>query len=317
MPDLEVDLVDQFICPPCVAKHPHLNLKTTYKARCLYGLRHSDPSSPKACHRPARGAFSKYCSDECGVLYMQSRADVWAKKGGKKEKLWETVKEAEKREGVAVCAGEINGTKTIFDKDEGDQVFKLKKSKVEREVERLNGLLDSVVRLREDIKKEMESVLWREKLLELATVRAEQLGECGWDQRLCFGDDECANLGAGALASYNTNVQDGEVGGSSGDWWCSGKKACDRHTGWQAVRVKDVSKEKEKKNDALSNLTTREREIRKRIEDILDPHGHNCNDASGKSPPKASNAKLSNGHTKGKINGDMTTKKGKKRKAPS
>lgn len=85
---------------------------------------------------------------------------------------------------------------------------------------------------------------------------------------------------------------------------------------WQAVRVKDVCKEKEKKNDALSNLTTRERELRKRIEDLLEPHGRDCNDASGKSPLAVSNAKLPNGHTKGKMNGDTTTKKGKKRKAP-
>ncbi|KAG5342431.1 hypothetical protein C0989_002266 [Termitomyces sp. Mn162] len=314
MPDLEVDLVDQFICPPCIEKHPHLNLKTTYKTRCLYGLSHPDPSSPEACHRPARGAFSKFCSDECGSKCMQSRVDAWVKKGGKKEKLWETVKNAEKREGVVVCAMELNGTKSDVDKDNEDQNHKQKKSKTEREIGRLNGLLDSVVKLREDIKKEMECVMWREKLLELATTRAEQIEECGWDQRLCFGDDQCADLGAGVLESYD--LQDGDKDVSSGDWWCSGKKVCDRHAGWQAVRVKDVCKEKEKKNDALMNLTTREREIRKQIEDLLEPHGRDCNDTAGKLPLTATNAKLPNGHTKGKTNGD-TTKKGKKRKAPS
>ncbi|KNZ71395.1 Nucleosome-remodeling factor subunit BPTF [Termitomyces sp. J132] len=315
MPDLEVDLVDQFICPPCIEKHPHLNLKTTYKTRCLYGLSHPDPSSPEACHRPARGAFSKFCSDECGSKCMQSRVDAWVKKGGKKEKLWETVKNAEKREGVVVCAMELNGTKSDVDKDNEDQNHKQKKSKTEREIGRLNGLLDSVVKLREDIKKEMECVMWREKLLELATTRAEQIEECGWDQRLCFGDDQCADLGAGVLESYD--LHDGDKDVSSGDWWCSGKKVCDRHAGWQAVRVKDVCKEKEKKNDALMNLTTREREIRKQIEDLLEPHGRDCNDTAGKLPLTATNAKLPNGHTKGKTNGDTTTKKGKKRKAPS
>ncbi|KAG6902885.1 hypothetical protein C0995_010055 [Termitomyces sp. Mi166 len=308
MPDLEVDLVDWFICPLCIEKHPHLNLKTTYRTRCLYGLCHANPSSPEACHRPARGAFSKYCSDECGLNYMQSRVDAWAKKGGKKEKLWETVKGAEKREGVVVCAMEPNGVKTDVDKD---QMIKQKKSKTEREMARLNGLLDSIVKLREDIKKEMEYVVWREKLLELATRRAEQIDECGWDQRLCFRDDQCVDLGEGVLESYDLQ------NGASGDWWCSGKKACDRHAGWQAVRVKDVCKEKEMKNDALYNLTTREREIRKRLEDLLEPNGRDCNDASGKLPLTISNAKLPNGHTKGKTNGDTTTKKGKKRKAPS
>ncbi|GLB36191.1 putative PHD-finger [Lyophyllum shimeji] len=321
MPELEVDLVDQFFCPPCIEKNPHLSLRTTYKRRCLYGLRHPDPSSPKACHRPARGAFSKYCSDECGVKYMQSRADAWAKKGGKKDKLWETVKEAEKREGVVICAEDPNPAKMEVDevcKDEKEKALKQKQSKIDREIKRLNGLLENVVILREEIKKGMEGVIWREKLLELATERAEQVGECGWDQRLCFGDEEWADFGAGVLESYEEVKADGEAGAAEGEgeWWCPGKKTCDRHAGWQTVRYRDVCKEKEKKEDALSNLTTREREIRKRIEDILDPHGRKCNDSPGKSPLKASNAKLSNGHTRGKPNGD-TTKKGKKRKAPS
>ncbi|KAG5648027.1 hypothetical protein DXG03_007062 [Asterophora parasitica] len=314
MPDSEVDLVDQFICPPCAEKNPQLSLRTTYKHRCLWGLKQADPSSPKACHRPARGAFSKYCSDECGVKYMQSRADAWAKKGGKKEKLWETVKDAEKREGVAVCAEDPNPAKMDVDepcKDEKEKEEQ-KKGKVEREVERLNVLLDGVVEVREEIKKGMETVIWREKLLELATERAVQVGECGWDQRLCFGDEEWEEFGTGVLESY----EEGKADEDEGEWWCPGKKNCDRHSGWQTVRYKDVEKEKENKEDALSNLTTREREIRKRIEDILDPHGRNCNDPSSKSPLKASNAKLPNGHTQGKPNGD-TTKKGKKRKAPS
>ncbi|KAG5653072.1 hypothetical protein H0H81_002452 [Sphagnurus paluster] len=332
MPDLEVDLVDQFVCPPCVQKNPHLSLRTTYKARCLWGLRHPDPSSPKACHRPARGAFSKYCSEECGVKYMQSRAEAWAKKGGKQEKLWEKVKDAEKREGVVVCADDsvsmdVDGV--CKDEKDKDKVARLKKGKAERDAERLHGLLESVVALREEIKKGMEGVIWREKLLELARERAEQVGECGWDRRLCFGEEELAELGAAVLESY----EEGRVEEGEGEW-CA-EQTCTRHAGWvqivqvesfailmlltiswQNVRYKDICKEREKKEDALSNLTTREREIRKRIEDILDPHGRNCNDRSAKSPLKASNTKLSNGHTKGKPNGD-TTKKGKKRKAPS
>ncbi|KAG6813258.1 hypothetical protein H0H92_012672 [Tricholoma furcatifolium] len=315
-PRVSEDVLPPTLLTDVLAEYPNLHLKTTYKTRCLYGLRHADPSSTKACHRPARGAFSKYCSDECGVKYMQSRVDAWAKKGGKKDKLWESVKDSEKREGVVVCVAESNGPKMEVDGNDGGLVLKQKKTKADREVERLNKLLDSIVKLREDVKKEMEGVIWREKLLELASERAEQIGECGWDQRLCFGDDECADLGAGVLESYDVNLQNGETA-PSGKWWCSGKKVCDRHAGWQAVRVKDVCKEKEKKNDALLNLTTREREIRKRIEDILDPHGSKCDDPSSKSPLKTSNAKLSNGHTKGKTTADTTTKKGKKRKAPS
>jgi COMPASS component SPP1 len=71
-----------------------------------------------------------------------------------------------------------------------------------------------------------------------------------------------------------------------------------------------VQKEKERKEEALLKLTTKEREIRKRIEDIVD---RTCGDPPSKLKPF--NGKLTNGHSKGKVNGDV--KKGKKRKAPS
>lgn len=213
------------------AENPHLPLRTTYKQRCLYGLKHADPESPKACHKPARGAFSKYCSDECGVKYMQTRIDVWAKKGGKKDRLWESVKNAEKREGVVVLADDAAKMEV-----DGDDECKKPKGKVEREVERLNILLDQVVKLREEVKKGMEVVVWREKLLELATERAEQVGQCGWDQRLCFGDEEWSDFGAGVLESYEEVKGEGDmqVDGAAeedGEWWCPGKSLCDRHNG--------------------------------------------------------------------------------------
>jgi COMPASS component SPP1 len=92
-------------------------------------------------------------------------------------------------------------------------------------------------------------------------------------------------------------------------WWLT------RHRSWQAVRQKDVCQEKEKKEDALSKLTTREREIRKRIEDIVDPQERNCAD-SDKAAAKLPSAKQTNGSNRGKTHVD-TSKKGKKRKAPS
>lgn len=82
---------------------------------------------------------------------------------------------------------------------------------------------------------------------------------------------------------------------------------------WQSIRSKDVSKEKEKKEEALLKLTTREREIRKRIEDIVEPFNRSCIDPFTAAPLKSS--KLVNGSGKSKSNGD--SKKGKKRKNPS
>ncbi|EEB98986.1 hypothetical protein MPER_01408, partial [Moniliophthora perniciosa FA553] len=100
-----VDLVDQFVCPVCVAKHPERKLQTTYKPRCLFGLLQTDPDSPKACHKPAR-TYSKYCSDECGMKNISKRVDAFIRQGGDKQKLWKSVKNAEKREGLVRVVSE-------------------------------------------------------------------------------------------------------------------------------------------------------------------------------------------------------------------
>lgn len=402
MPDLEVDLVDQFICPVCIEsapalrlpaatadpialENPQAQLRTTYKTRCLYGLRAPDPDSPRACHKAARGAFSKYCSDECGVKYMQSRVDSWAKKGGRPEKLWESVKGAEKREGV-VCAVERVESEDEENKDKvedtdaekskpapnGNACVKMEvdgasakparaaathvkthvvpptKTKAERESERLRGVLDGVIRQREDVKRGMEAVVWRERVLQLAGARAEAVGQCGWDQRLCMDDQEWVEAGASVLESYEEAMareeggEDMEVDGGEEQWWCPGKQVCDRHQGyggplalwdvivdfifrWLAVRLKDVCKEKEKAEEVLAKLTTRERELRKRIEDILDPQttSNPANGANGAADtavhaPLKNSTKAVNGHSKTKAaSSAVDGKKGKKRKAPA
>ncbi|KAF7347794.1 hypothetical protein MVEN_01536900 [Mycena venus] len=325
MPDLVVDLVDQFFCPLCIEKNPNLSLKTTYKQRCRYGLDHPEPDSPKACHKPAQGDFSKYCSP-------RKRIETFTKNGGKKELLWDSVKDAQKREAVVIVYGqEVSPKNEGADscmKENGDavpasvvtpRVKQQSMGKVEREMASLNAVLDEIVTLREDLKDGMDIVLWRERLLELASDRAEQVGQCGWDQRLCFGDDEWAEFGAGVLESYEDGAKEGgmQVDGApdAEEWWCVGKEKCDRHAGWQAIRGKDIAKEREKKEEALYRLTTREREIRKRIEDIVEPYNRSrCLDPGAAAPLKSS--KLVNGNAKGKTtNGD--SKKGKKRKNPS
>ncbi|KAI3622093.1 phd transcription [Moniliophthora roreri] len=328
IPDQEVDLVDQFVCPVCIAKHPERKLQTTYKPRCLFGLLQPDPDSPKACHKPAR-TYSKYCSDECGMKNISKRVDTFIRQGGDKQKLWKAVKNAEKREGLVRVVSEDTGSHVPVIKE-----VKPKKTATEREVERLNGLLDDINKVREELKKGMEIILWREKLVRLATERADRVEECGWDQRLCFSDEDWADYGSGVLESYNTSPdkeaadeEDGDedkmdttpdVAGEAegGEWWCRGDQHCDRHAGWQGLRAKDVAKEKEKKEDALAKLTTKEREIRKHIENLTDGD----EEAEPPAPLKSSNKQHhgSTGTAKRKVNGDTAaSKKGKKRKAPT
>lgn len=163
---------------------------------------------------------------------MRKRIDGWTKKGGKKEQLWESVKNAEKREGVVFYIDEVDGDGC---KKQGVKKLvpvKPKKNKIQREVERLNSLLDDVVQLREELKKGMETIVWRERLLELAMERAEQIGLCGWDQRLCFGDEEWAEFGEGVLDTYNESGDaDGMDVDGQGEWWCPGDSQCERHAG--------------------------------------------------------------------------------------
>jgi COMPASS component SPP1 len=166
---------------------------------------------------------------------VQSRIDSWSKKGGKKEKLWESVKGAQKREGVVTRVEENEtGVKMEVDGDVDVKIAETKRSAVEREVERLNIQLDRMDQQREQLKKEMEVILWREKLTELATKRSEKVDQCGWDQRLCFGDEEWADFGAGVLESYEEGGNSAEADSPAegdGEWWCTGKKKCDRHAG--------------------------------------------------------------------------------------
>ncbi|KAH9175280.1 hypothetical protein EDB89DRAFT_1946359, partial [Lactarius sanguifluus] len=300
MPDLEVDLVDQFICPLCVERNPHLDLRTTWKRRCLNGLKQRDPNSPEACHKPARGAFSKYCSDECGVQYMHMRISLWVDNGGNRDRLWETVKGAERREGVVASARVLD----IKAEDWGN----------DRELARLRARLDTLVQKREALKAEMDVVAWREKVTELAIQHADTIEQCGWDQRLCFGDEEVAEFGASVLESYEEGQTD--VDGTQqeeAEWWCTGKKKCDRHSGWQKLRIAEVEFDKEIKDQALQKLTKLEREIRKRVEDILDPQVHLSN-AKILEPSSPLSRPTVNGLSKHKPNGEVR-KKGKKKKS--
>lgn len=180
---------------------------------------------------------------------MQSKIRRW---GGDKAGLWEGVKDADRREAVVVrCVTdgqeEIDGGDTKPDINtpaklsNGDasatrtEVVKPSKSKTQREADRLDSLLSRLPVRRSALKKEEELLLWRESVVDLAIARAEAVGECGWDQRLCFGEDEIAEFGAEVLQSYDS-FKDGGDGDSmhvdGGDeWWCRGKKKCDRHAG--------------------------------------------------------------------------------------
>lgn len=324
MSDLEVDLVDQFFCPSCIQNDPTISLKTTYKPRCFAGVKHQDPSSPIACHKPARGALSKYCSDECGVSFMQTKIEAWTAGGGLKAKLWETVKDADAREGVSTVLSVPKRHTTVKTEVDADGDVKLDDATLrnvklesrihapaptvkkglskqkERELARLRKELEKVVELRNSMKQELEIIEWRESLIKLASQRSEEVGECGWDQRLCMDDEEWTEVGPTILDNYEGQDQQDDESEPFVEWWCRGKKKCDRHAGWQRLRAAEVEFEIHQKDLGLKKLADTERDIRRRIEDIMDPH------------LTTAQVQVNGKENKVKING--TGKAGKKRK---
>ncbi|KIY50605.1 hypothetical protein FISHEDRAFT_12583, partial [Fistulina hepatica ATCC 64428] len=115
-----LDLVDQWFCPICIEKHPDLNLKTTYKQRCMYGVMHPQSNSAEACHNPSRGTYSKYCSDECGIKASKMRINEWKLKGGDEKKLRQALQDVERKDGVVhvvePCSGNLSALKPMLSK---------------------------------------------------------------------------------------------------------------------------------------------------------------------------------------------------------
>ncbi|KAL1749203.1 hypothetical protein HDZ31DRAFT_59489 [Schizophyllum fasciatum] len=275
--DQEVELIDQFICPLCIKKHPKLNLRTTYKQRCLNGLRHANPNSPSACHKPARGAFSKYCSDECGVQCMRARIESWERSGGNAGKLWDSLKHADRSEGVVmrVEAVQEKGTEPPLCRTE---VIKPAQTKSERDIQQLTTALDDIANVREGLERGLEVLRCRERLLDLALARKRRVKDtCGWDMRLCFGDEDWLNMENDVWDSYE-DYEDGH----HEDFWCVLGAKCVRHQGWYETRDAELLLDKNNKERALRNLATRERSLRQRLEDLLEAqHGQDSPDAHG------------------------------------
>jgi COMPASS component SPP1 len=174
---------------------------------------------------------------------MQSRIDTWAKKGGKKDKLWESVKHAEKREGVVV---KIEPSMLCLDVSMDEDAKPIKpstfshlkpsvptKHKTDRDKDRLLESLDKLATMQNDIRKAIQIIQWRERLLSLAVDRAESTSQCGWDQRLCFGDEDWEEeLGKSILKSYESGDDADRMDVDHEEWWCNGESVCSRHVGY-------------------------------------------------------------------------------------
>jgi COMPASS component SPP1 len=187
---------------------------------------------------------------------MQTKIEVWTTGGGHKVKLWETVKGADAREGVTTVLSASKKHATVKTEVDADGDIKLTDGALqdtkpephvdkptttvkkglskqkERELAGLRNELERVVDLRNSMKLELEIIEWRDSLIKLASQRSEEVGECGWDQRLCMDDEEWIEIGPTILDNYDGQDEQDDESESFGEWWCRGKKKCDRHAGY-------------------------------------------------------------------------------------
>lgn len=185
---------------------------------------------------------------------MQRRIQDW---GGSKEVLWASIRDTKQREGVVVRVHVSGGSNGIVadDKHAGrpvnsatQELYEVQRpaqTQRDRAIVRLQAELDKIAPKREELKQEQDVISWRQKVLQLAAARADRVDECGWDQRLIFDEEEYLEFGEGVLESYEERSPqpNGAVGDSMqvdgadghGEWWCQGKKKCQRHAGWVAA----------------------------------------------------------------------------------
>jgi COMPASS component SPP1 len=179
---------------------------------------------------------------------MRKRIDKWALNGGNRAHLWESVKGAPRREGtVAVVPiassqsahavpGPSGPNQVLGDHRSSllaQAVVQPAQNRVEREVARLRAQLADWAARRRALEHALGTVDWRMRLLTRASARADALGGCGWDQRLCYGDEECEEFGAGVLESYDVSEEGDEAQMEEfGAWWCADSRKCARHSGY-------------------------------------------------------------------------------------
>lgn len=190
---------------------------------------------------------------------MKQRLEAWS---GNVQGIWEGVKGVARRESVvyrciyddnqqARCNGALKEESPssvivlpAVSPSQRVEVVKPRTTKVDRERVRLHAQLDKISARRDELKDDENIVVLREQMWDLASRRAEQRGDCGFDMRMCWADDEVREYGEEVFASYDAEEDaregrdedrmavDGTADQDSGEWWCKGKKKCERHAGY-------------------------------------------------------------------------------------
>ncbi|KAH6633767.1 hypothetical protein C7974DRAFT_358418 [Boeremia exigua] len=281
MKQADEHLVDKFICPLCEAAGKG---HTTWKPMCRRD----------ACRRPARPAdTSKYCSDDCGVLFMQEQLQRTAGAKPKKKKPAHDDDEPTPLGGVlrakdlkalvsaspniaafrALGSGVLSPpptaspTRPDFPPDALTPAETLRLTALHNEKSQLNDRLQ----LLKD----------RERFVSQAKERAARAAErekvkpkdfCGYDARLAWSDAEFlawrdSAAGCAAFTSSSTPdptaMQDPAAQDEEDIPLCM-KKRCAKHPAWQKLNLQDARFEELEVVEAIRECEKEERSVRER-----------------------------------------------------
>lgn len=290
------NLIDKYMCPNCTKAGIG---QTTWKRMCRRS----------GCRQPAKPGkiksgihASKYCSDECGVLYFRDMAsrtrgrEDSAKSRNSRRKG--SIVEAEKTsvdddlgpKGGVLSAGEVKSLLNASNNAEdfrklGDGVLSPPATPDGKESgnqiefsEYESQSLDSIQRAKDDARRRHALLKDRMKYVTLAKQAASRTATekelkpkeyCGYDPRLEWNEEqfeEWRNSPAGKQAFEQETLKrdkSGEQDGQEEPEICDRKK-CARHLEWSKLAVDDVRHEMGDNSDRMRALDKEEKEIRER-----------------------------------------------------
>lgn len=269
LPEWDVDLIDQFVCPLCVIKY---SVHTSYKTRCAV----------KGCNKPARAPVSKYCSDLCGLKSATARLQTLRARGVDLEQLWYAAKDARPPEGVVYVhlPGPAPNPPPSGVNNIGSGATRVLDGRQKADLERLERLMEESAQLKARcaaLEMGIGHLKARLRLLNCAMQRNERAGgeKCGFDARIVIDDEDWAVWVEGE-GKWTMEEAEGDEGKAKlleayekmEGAHCTGKKRCDKHSGWQNLKFADFSAECDAKQLRLEDVTNKHQETRRKITEL-------------------------------------------------
>ncbi|CAE6530721.1 unnamed protein product [Rhizoctonia solani] len=269
LPEFDVDLIDQFVCPLCVTKY---NVHTTYKTRCAV----------KGCNKPARAPASKYCSDMCGIKAATARLQTLRSRGVDLDQLWYAAKDARPPDGAVYIhlPGPAPHPPPAGVNNIGPGATKVLDGRQKADLERLARLVEESGKLksrRVAFEQSIKHLKARLRVLNCAGQRNEKAGgeKCGFDARIVMEDEDWAvwveGVGKWALEEGESDEAKAKLLATYEKiegTFCMGKKRCDRHQGWQNLKFADFVAESESKQLKLEEVTHKHQEMQRKISEL-------------------------------------------------